>query len=203
MSTNLNLGKIITDASAAKDAIHVAIAPVTAGDHLQPGQHVKLVPDGSAIRAPVGRGIGIVDPFLHQAVEAGQRFYLFLYPNTVTGLRHDWSHPAFVEPTPADAEQDDFCRENCHPSAYGKGAAALAEAKNWLGEFARSIDMPYAELIDEASRPGGYVVSHGSDAHGFADFDIDADEFWGHMEAVTGKTFGEDHRKGIVWTCSC
>ncbi|MFO0822607.1 MAG: hypothetical protein U0792_05710 [Gemmataceae bacterium] len=40
--------------------------------------------------------VGIVDPFLREAVRPGQRFWLFMYPNTVTTLRHEWTHPAYA-----------------------------------------------------------------------------------------------------------
>jgi hypothetical protein len=42
--------------------------------------------------------IGIVDPFLDQPVRPGEEFWVFVYPNTITGMRHYWQHPAFANP---------------------------------------------------------------------------------------------------------
>lgn len=96
------LGKII-EGEAFRDAVHVAIAPVLAGEWLTPGQRVKLK-DGVAYPATYGEHIGVVDPFLpHTGVEEGQRFYLFLLPGSVTGLRHVYSHPAFKAKVPGRA----------------------------------------------------------------------------------------------------
>ncbi len=89
------LGKLI-EGEAGRDAVHIAVAPVTAGEKLLPGERVTIQADGRAIGLPTGsRGVGIVDPYLTAAVEEGQRFYLFLMPGTVTSLRHVWTHPAF------------------------------------------------------------------------------------------------------------
>jgi hypothetical protein len=95
----LPIGQLITDPLAGRDAVHVAIAPTTARQRLLPGQHVDR--DGGTAGEPVG----VVDPFLRDPVEAGQRFYLCLYPNTVTSLRHEWDHPAYPKATPAEVGQ--------------------------------------------------------------------------------------------------
>jgi hypothetical protein len=95
-------GNLIDENERQRDAIHVAVAPVTAAERLVPGQHVGFV---TADREHVGplesqeNCLGIVDPFLLQPVEQGERFWLFLYPNSITSLRHYWTHPAFKPPT--------------------------------------------------------------------------------------------------------
>ena len=89
---------VLLDETAVRDAIHMAIAPVIASEDLFPGQHIGLLPNGQAApRCAIIQAIGIVDPFLPQRVMRGERFYLWLYPQTVTGMRHHWEHPAFPE----------------------------------------------------------------------------------------------------------
>lgn len=88
------LGQVI-DATHKRDAIHIAVAPVEAAERLLPGQRIGVTYDGRA--ASRVRHIGIVDPFLTDPVELGQWFYLCLFPNTVTGLRHAWTHPSFTD----------------------------------------------------------------------------------------------------------
>ena len=100
------LGQLIVDGERRRDAIHVAVAPVTAATTLTPGQHVGLVSEATPdLVGPTDDNIGIVDPFLTADVEPGQRFWLFLHPNTVTGMRHIWSHPSFRAAPPPRREE--------------------------------------------------------------------------------------------------
>lgn len=97
-----NLGQVPTE-DARRDCVHIAVAPIEAGMPLDPGDHVYLTADGQAAKN-LGRKesltIGVVDPFYDGVILRGQKFWLFLYPNTITGLRHVWSHPAFKAKLP-------------------------------------------------------------------------------------------------------
>lgn len=97
------LGQIITG-PAERDAVHVAIAPVTAGERLLPGQRVAVIHNKAYRNATP---VGIVDPFLREPVEPGDRFYVWLFPGTITSLRHSWSHPAFDPVLPVNEEAHD------------------------------------------------------------------------------------------------
>ncbi len=89
-----NLGEIPA-VDARRDAVHIAVAPVVAAHELLPRTNVSINDDGHAEQNIARNPIGIVDPFLHNVVAKGQRFWLFLYPDTITNLRHVWEHPAF------------------------------------------------------------------------------------------------------------
>lgn len=89
-----------------RDAIHVAIAPVTAAHELSPGNSVGRFPDGSFGRTADKDLLGVVDPYLNVNVMSGERFYLFLYPNSVTSLRHVWTHPAFKVNVPKEVSDE-------------------------------------------------------------------------------------------------
>jgi hypothetical protein len=90
-----SLGRLI-NAEHKRDAVHIAIAPVVAVETLQPGQHVGFVGEGTErVGASARVKLGIVDPFLREPVQPEQRCWLFLYPQTITSLRHEWTHPLF------------------------------------------------------------------------------------------------------------
>lgn len=77
-----------------RDAIHIAVAPVLAGQVLKPGQPIRLQRDRNRTAIAKDDPIGIVDPFLKEDVQPGQQFWMVLFPDTVQGLRHDWQHPS-------------------------------------------------------------------------------------------------------------
>lgn len=118
----MTVGQIIKD-NPKKDAIHVAIFPATAEHQLYPGQHVGIRSDGITATPDSREKVGIVDPFIRESVYPGQKFWLFLYPNTVTGMRHEWEHPAFSN-----------------------------DSRKIIEEIARDINVTYDEIIEKAHR---------------------------------------------------
>lgn len=180
---DVTVGQLI-DGLAQRDAIHVAIAPVEAGHLLQPGDHVSLS-DGKAVHMNQGGAmIGIVDPFLTEAVQAGQRFYLFLYPNTVTGMRHHWSHPAF----------------DSRPS--------MEKSQQFLAAFAERAGLSYdrmIEIVTDYVQSGEVYTERDSERMRDAWYALDEDEFWKHFKTITG--LAKPDEKDVWWSapfsCSC
>ena len=79
----------------ARDAIHLAVLPIEAGEDLHRGQDIGIGSDGRAYCTGV-KLVGIVDPFLpRKPLNEGDRFWLVVYPRMITSLRHVWEHPDF------------------------------------------------------------------------------------------------------------
>lgn len=82
MADHTKLVGTILESDPGRDAVHIALAPMIALREMRPGERLKD---------------GIVDPFLTRNVQPGQRYFLFLYPGTVTRLRHVWTAPGFAD----------------------------------------------------------------------------------------------------------
>jgi uncharacterized protein (TIGR02996 family) len=101
------LGFLIPEGKeAVRDAVHVAVLPVIAGEDLKGHCSLRLGADGKAYSTVTGQGlIGIVDPFLSHwgeiTIKKGERFWMFMLPNSVTNLRHTWTHSEFATKPPA------------------------------------------------------------------------------------------------------
>lgn len=169
-----SIGEIIVG-EARRDAVHFALLPIKAARHLAPGAHVGVDQDGKASND--AQHLGIVDPFLTVMVQPGQRFWLFLYPNTITSLRHVWEHP--------------------HLQAEPDAADARAVSERWLRDFCdRSACPGYETVIAAALENDDDEYLHfGQDASGSI-----PDEFWYHVEIVTGRQVRARPRS---FSCAC
>lgn len=180
--SDVKLGEILTG-TAERDAIHIAVAPVVADQVLAAGQHIGFVAEGDTERAGiVSQPIGIVDPFLRGYVARGDRFYMFLYPQTITSLRHEWTHPAF------QAIEDSHAR-----------ASARARLENIAGRLGVSYD----ELVSSSTYYWGQgSVCFGNDI----EYGVDEDEtktFWHDMGTVLGRAVPHDAAQTVYFRCAC
>jgi hypothetical protein len=171
------LGEIILGADD-RDAVHVAIAPVIAVETLMPGQHIGLS-NGSILFAGgyPAKFIGIVDPFLKEPVHRHQKFWMLLYPDTVEGLRHQWTHHAFQ---------------------------AYEDAKRWLERFAvEECRLSYMDLYNACNdwvMNGEYHTFYGFDTPDRCWTDIE--ELWKNYQIVSGVEVPESQQQSF-FSCSC
>lgn len=143
------IGRIL-DTEQPRDAIHMAIMPVIAGERLEAGEHVGILPDGTVGNCDAP--LGIIDPFLTVNVKKGQRCWMFLYPNTITSLRHEWTHPALDE----SAREEQSAKESLLNFASREGIsfdslmAGLDYGYESGGEVCFPHDINYAIKEEEA-----------------------------------------------------
>ena len=189
MSENVKVGHFLKG-TEHRDAIHVALIPVVAGENLNPGQHVGVIEHGS--KAVISdKPVGIVDPFLKMPVPAGEIVYLFLYPQTVTGMRHHWFHPEFdITDKPISKEEE------------------IAAAKKWIQDYVMK-HCPYWAAEYGAEEAYNSFMSHittwneifyyGSDLHGYFELE-EPDELFQNLSIVLGRWVGPDT---FTYSCSC
>jgi hypothetical protein len=208
------MGNVLPEDAGGRDAVHVAVISVITGEILCAGEHVGFLDGEPREEGLVSAGattlLGIIDPFLVNTVRAGHRVWLFLYPRTITGLNHRWTHPAF----PEDSETVD--------SIYARPARRII-SEQWLRDFCENANCPGYDTVmaaienildgknsivindDDDDEYGEDSLSFSLDKEYFHFGGRDAggeipDEFWDHVEVVLGKKI---KNRAKHFSCSC
>ncbi len=129
--------------------------------------------------------LGIVDPFLELPVQRGQKFWIFLLPNTITSLRHDWTHPQL-------------------PSK--EQSQTIADSKQWLTDFSNRLGIGYNELIEAANNYLDYEERYclGEEMPSWMYSHDNINGFWKHFEVITGKKNPRlEDEPSLFFRCSC
>jgi hypothetical protein len=176
-----------------RDAVHLAVIPVMADVVVYPGQHLGMVtPDGHVASPSAATTVGIVDPYLKNPVFPGEWFYLFLYPRTITSLRHVWTHPSF----PREEVVREVETVVVPTNRWGVPLSPSVESSmKWLRNYFYGKDIEM--IVDSFVLSDGaeYVTMYGTEWEG----DIDHEVF-PHIETVSGHTFVE---RPVYYSCSC
>ena len=194
------LGELITG-PAHRDAIHIAVAPAIAEEDLESNDRLQIVPDsykdedGEKVRVVKASRpeltIGIADPFLRtRRIWKGNEFWMLLVPNSITSLRHEWTHPAFKN-FPVNQK------------AYDK-TLEQSESELWIRNFAGLFHQTYDCLMEAAD---AYIQ--------YDNFTFDNTEryksvnrslwplFWLHYRVITGQEVPKGKEEDVPFTCSC
>lgn len=171
--SDVQVGQVLSEAQP-RDAIHMAVASVIADCNLMPGNHVGFVPGSSEhVSTTAAVNIGIVDPFLPVRIYTGERFWLFLYPRTVTTLRHAWEHPAFPGEQPVLTD--------------------TTVSRMWLEDLAGEVGMSYERLL--AGIADGRIHTGDREMYGCRN----EEDVKRHYSIVTGN----EPPDSVYFSCAC
>lgn len=175
------LGQVISN-EAFRDAIHIAVASVKVGaPKLYPGDHVGLLSDGS-VSTSAKPHIGIIDPYLTNPIYADEQVWLLMYPNTITGLRHEWTHPAFESLAKPDVE----------PLGEKEHAEAV------LRQVASRCGVSYERFI-AAIEADDYINMGDNEEYNNVLSEYDTEELCKYASLITGTKVDSVY----VFSCSC
>lgn len=185
----LSLGKT-PEGDARRDAIHIAVIPLTTIGVCKPGDHVGV--RGNLVSPKYTPHVGIIDPFLpkeHLAKPEGQRVWVFLYPNSVAGMRHAWEHPAFMPEEEPPAE-----RKVVPLTSKARAAEIMTEVANAMG-------LSFGKLLEMATQCADGLVDYHTQywSEDWRD-GFDAAKFWPAFETYTGK---KRPASEFIFNCSC
>ncbi|QOI72523.1 hypothetical protein pEaSNUABM50_00533 [Erwinia phage pEa_SNUABM_50] len=209
-----------------RDAIHLGVEPVIAGEDIAVGANIGIGTDGKAyatdFRSDI-KAVGISDPFLRNRINEGESFWLVVYPRKITSLRHVWSHPDFDSDEPVldisslsseeiMAEVQKRLVQSSTPPVQSSAAPELdeslriAEAFTWIDNYADNLGLNVEELIDYAD---SWVNSQKRGSFGeylckggLLEGEWVSDEFWDNYDVYRSTKTLDEHR-GSFFTCSC
>lgn len=188
------VGHILTSIQG-RDAIHVPVLSVVAQVKLSPGEDVGA--DGTR-----NDPIGIVDPFLTKRVEPGEIFWLFIYPRTISTLRHVWDHPKVASEfgiVKSSNNKLPIKEVNPHTNLpYTREQELALDSIKTYSEILGIDDVN--TLIDaglEYIKDGEYLC-----IGGLLEGLYTEDQFWDNLSVLIGKEIKNDDR-GNFFTCSC
>lgn len=179
----IEVGNLV-DSKAPRDAIHVAIVAVQAGECLNPGDKVIIL-NGRAYKEKAQRALGVVDPFLSEEVDKLDWFYLFLNPGSITSLRHDWTHPAFSAEVKVESHQSD------NMDVFVGIADILGKS---VGELLYKAEQAFND--DD----GG--ICFGDDLDGWPSAE-QVEEFWRRFANHMGKPLPPNILRTAYFSCAC
>lgn len=198
-----------------RDAIHLGVEPVEAGERLLRGQHIGIV-NGKAYSAK-GRtdvkAVGIVDPFLLTSVQKGERFWLVVYPREITSLRHVWEHPDFPvdAPEPVIEPEEEITKLQLWEANAAIGTPlgkAWETVKKHAADLSKDdydeghIKVDPMDLIERAlatEKDDGWGTDYLSNGGQFEGAYL-PEEFWEAVELLSGT---ELTQRTNFFSCSC
>lgn len=165
MGNIINLGKLV-DSWQQREAVHIAVVPVLLreGGH-KPGDRIGVKEDWVGRYYATEGTVGIIDPFLPPDTRLWEDdvVWMLVMPNTVTGMRHMWEHPAMM------AKEPSYC---------------------WMSEFAKRCGRTFEEMMQAATKflVEGSLLYGGNEL--LVDFPSD---FWSHYQILTGQVVTEEN----------
>lgn len=200
------MGALLPVDVSGRDAVHIAVFSAFSDEKLLGGEDVGIIcKEGNdyKVSCDVVENVGIVDPFIKGRIKPGKRFWVYLYPRTITSLVHKWTHPAFEETTtnevyasPASkVDSDQWLRNFCENNDCLDYETLISQLQQYIGngEVRNWTNPNYDDVSIRLDEDYFYVSGRG------AHCDIPP-EFWAHVENVLGCKVSNHP---IYFSCAC